>query len=475
MRRALAALLLLAGLAACTDRGILAPPTLEPLDLTAEGPWLRDRMGRVVLLRGITLSALEHGRFEGEVDGPSQDDFRELERLGFNVVRVFLSWPALEPAAGELRYEYLVERVNPIVRLAAQHGMVVILTLYQRGWSRCFPDGLGLPLWSCADRDVAAQADGLRVAACELFEGTEKEPDIRLHFLDAWKAIAEFYASDRRVIGFDLLEEPPEVACASGSSEELVRRLYQEVGAELERLESRQVLFFDPPVNAGGSMPLAPSAGVASVFAPHLFSQAFGRPPGPREVVLARAYAESAALAESADVVFFAGEIGAELPEEDGFRGVSAPYVSASLDALDRHLAGGTIFAAGGRNPPSEDAASPLEGAIRPWARRIAGIPQEMRFERENRSFVLTWGDDPERRTSDPTEIFLPKDLYPEGFDVQVLPAGTWTWDEPTQRLLVYRSGAAGHALRVSPRAASSGADETAKAAGGGDRAPSAN
>jgi hypothetical protein len=452
MRRVLAGLLLLAGLAACTERGMLAPPTLEPLDLTADGPWLRDRMGRVVLLRGITLSALERGRYVGEVDGPAKADFQELERLGFNVVRVFLSWPSLEPVPGELRLGYLVERVNPIVRLAAQHGMVVILTLHQRGWSRCFPDGLGLPLWSCADRDVAAEPGGLAAAACELFEGGGGlRNDIGLHFISVWQSIAEFYAADRRVIGFDLLEEPPDVTCDSGGSPDLLRKLYRRMARQLQRLRARQVLFYDPTVGPEQGMPLPPPGGVAPIFAPHLFSQTFGRPPGPREVVISRGYAEGAALAEANDLVFFAGEIGAELPEEDGFRGVTAPFVQQSLDALDRHLAGGTIFASGGRSLPQDDAASPLEGAVRPWARRIAGIPKAMRFDRESRSFVLTYGDDPERRTSDPTEIFVPKELYPEGFDVQVLPAGTWTYDEPSQRLLVYRSRAEGHAIRVAP------------------------
>lgn len=441
--------------AGCTERGALAPPTLEPLEVQVEGEWLRDRAGRVVLLRGVTLSALEQGRFVGAAGGPREADFRELEQHGFNVIRVLLPWSRLQPREGDVDFGFLTERVNPVVRLAAKHGMLVVLTLYQRGWSRCFAGGVGAPLWSCAEirgRDDPAAVDE---SVCSFLEGKPQDGvNLRQEFVTLWSEVARFYGADKRVVGFDLLEEPPDLDCPSGRSGDLLRKLYRRVHRELVRQGARQVLFFDPAVRADGAMPAKlPSRRVSAVFAPHLFSQTFGAPPGiPTAIALARGANEAAALARTSGAVFFAGELGGDLPAAEDFRPLSPGFVDPALALLDQHLAGGTLFISGGRQPNRLQQRVSLALAKRPWARRIAGVPATLRFDRTSGSYLLVFAEDETRRVSDPTEIFVPRSVYPDGFDVRVLPEGRWRYDEHTERLLVYRSGAPGHAVHLTRR-----------------------
>jgi hypothetical protein len=431
MLRGLLGLLLVGALAACTDRGLLAGPTLEPLDVQPEGTWLRDRRGRVVLLRGITLPPLVPGSFVEQPDGPAEEDFAHYERAGLNVVRVLLSWDSFEWEPGTFDVGYLMERVNPVVRLAAKRGMLAILAMDGR------PGGAGVSLCDLLERDAAG------------------EPEPRARFVAGWKQIVRLYAADRRIVGLDLLEEPREEACASGTTGELLLGVYREIARSLRLREARATLFFEPTVAPGRLLPAAiPGRRTATVLAPHFFSQAFGAPPGSRVATIARTYAEGAALAAANAVVLFAGEIGAdEPPRPDGFRPTSATFVRDSFAALDRHLAGGTVRLAGGGEPKSPSVAATLLAVKRPWARRIAGIPTAMRLDAAKRSFLLAFRDDPARRVADPTELFVPRDFYPEGFTVRVLPSGRWTYDEHSERLLVYRSDASGHAVWIDPAA----------------------
>jgi hypothetical protein len=429
MPRRLTALVLLGALAACTDRGPLSGPTLEPLDVRVEGAWLRDRRGRVVLLRGVTLPSVEWGRYVEQPDGPTEADFAGYERAGLNVVRVVFSWPALEPMPGSFDHGYFMERVNPVIRLAAKHGMLVVLA------------ATGL----LGDRPNAV---------CDLLSGEAGDPGLRERFLVGWQLAIRFYKADRRVVGFDLLDEPREEPCPDGTSGELLFGLYREVARELRRRGAIQSLFFEPTVRPDALMPRKiPGPRIAAAFAPHVVSQTFGPPPGGRTAAIARAYAEGTALARANALLFFVGAIGAdEPPRADGFRPTSADFARESFDALDRYLAGGTLVLAGEREPHPPDAAATLAAVRRPWARRIAGIPTAMRLDAESRSFLLAFRDDPARRVADPTEVFVPRGYYPEGFTVQVLPSGRSHYDEHSERLLVYRSDAAGHAVRIDPR-----------------------
>jgi hypothetical protein len=75
-----------------------------------------------------------------------------------------------------------------------------------------------------------------------------------------------------------------------------------------------------------------------------------------------------------------------------------------------------------------------LAGLVRPYARKTAGTPQQMRWELATRTFEFTWQPDP--AIAAPTEIFVPALHYPDGYRVE-LSAGTYRQEPEHFRLLV--------------------------------------
>src|SRR5256885_16777281 len=98
-----ATLLFAATLAAC------APGATHYAPLDSDGRFLRDADGRVVILRGINARA--DGVFDVTLDGgraplepiPPFDgsDAARMAALGFNVLRLPISWSGVEPARGQ--------------------------------------------------------------------------------------------------------------------------------------------------------------------------------------------------------------------------------------------------------------------------------------------------------------------------------------------------------------------------------------
>jgi hypothetical protein len=73
-----------------------------------------------------------------------------------------------------------------------------------------------------------------------------------------------------------------------------------------------------------------------------------------------------------------------------------------------------------------------LEAAVRPHAGRISGEPTEMSFDRRRRRFQLSFRHDD--AVEAPTEIYVPRLQYPDGYRVEVSD-GTYQIDDETQTL----------------------------------------
>lgn len=75
-----------------------------------------------------------------------------------------------------------------------------------------------------------------------------------------------------------------------------------------------------------------------------------------------------------------------------------------------------------------------LEGFCRPYARRTAGEPTHMAFDRTGGTFELRYMSD--STISAPTELFIPKIQYPNGYEIE-LSSGQARHDEAAQLLFV--------------------------------------
>jgi hypothetical protein len=78
-----------------------------------------------------------------------------------------------------------------------------------------------------------------------------------------------------------------------------------------------------------------------------------------------------------------------------------------------------------------------LEGAVRPYATKIAGEPLFMCFDRASRAFELEFRGDP--AVTAPTEIFVPALQYPQGYTVEVSD-GSYEIDSEAQTVIYNHS-----------------------------------
>ena len=150
--------------------------------------------------------------------GMVQEDFKKISDWGFNVIRLGIIWDGLEPEPGvynDSMFQCLDERIG----WAGENGLYVILDMHQDLYSVQFSDGA--PDWATLTDDQphytgAVWSDAYLISpavqtAFDNFWNNTPASDgvgIQDHYANLWKYIAERYADEPAVIGYDLMNEP---------------------------------------------------------------------------------------------------------------------------------------------------------------------------------------------------------------------------------------------------------------------------
>lgn len=223
--------------------------------LTIRGESFVDREGRQIVLHGINLVCKDkHRNYIGLWD---EKDFSKLKEWGINCIRLGIIWDGLEPSPGYIDDKYL-EGIDRFVDLAAKNNIYVILDMHQDLYSHKFI-GDGAPEWAVLDdgkphihlggiwSDAYFTSPAIK-AAFDNFWANKSTVDglgLQDHYALCWKAIAEKYAANSNVIGYDIMNEP-----FIGSDIDDIWRIM--VGKFLENtrvtnnLEELEKLWFDP-------------------------------------------------------------------------------------------------------------------------------------------------------------------------------------------------------------------------------------
>lgn len=221
------------GSTSTTGRGAAAPaPELLALHTEGEGrPRFVDEEGREVLLRGVNVNALGE-YYQADPDLPStipltDADWEQMASLGFNSVRLIVSWSLLEPEPGAFDTDY-VARIHEAVDGAKANGIYVVLDMHQDAWGphiatpadhEC-PEGLepaigwdGAPEWATiTDGTETCRTPGSRESALAVrtaFQSFYDDRDgIRTALATTWGRLAAEFADEPAVAGYDLFNEP---------------------------------------------------------------------------------------------------------------------------------------------------------------------------------------------------------------------------------------------------------------------------
>jgi len=219
--------------------------------VSVDGTSFRDQHQRELILNGINLIIKDAS--QGYLCGMEKKEFKQISDWGFNVIRLGIIWDGLEPEPGvynDSMFLCLDERIS----WAKEYGLYVLLDMHQDLYSVQFSDGA--PEWATITDDQphytgAVWSDAYLISpavqtAFDNFWNNTTASDgvgIQDHYALLWKYIAERYADEAAVIGYDIMNEPfigSEAAnffpAMVGAYADIFQEEIQEAGMEPEEL-----------------------------------------------------------------------------------------------------------------------------------------------------------------------------------------------------------------------------------------------
>jgi endoglycosylceramidase len=424
--------------------------------LSSEGRWLTDAAGRVVMLHGVNEVA-KSAPYHPSAFGFGADDAGFLAAQGFNVVRLGVEFQGLMPQPGQIDEAY-IESIATTVDELGDEGIFVLLDFHQDGFSPKY-NGNGLPDWMAVDDGLPNPPDAVfplyyvqnpaMQRAFESFWANRPGPDgvgLQDHYVAGLAAVAQRFADDDQVIGYELMNEPfpgagwpPCVDDAAGCAaieQALLAPFHQKATAAIREITPDQQVYVEPFVlfNFGQVETSLPGADSDNVLAFHSYALDVAG----EEAVVANAVA--AAERDGAPVV--ATEFGA----------TNDP---AMITRLAAQMDGGIvpwIFWAYNENvitdrsvPASIEGVRSLDAfraLVRPYPVAVTGTPQAVAFDPATATFDLSYsttgpnGHGYQRRLE--TVVSVPSLHYPEGYSVEV--TGARVTSDPCAELLTLRT-----------------------------------
>jgi len=266
-----------------------------------------DAEGREVLLRGVNVNAFVdywQGSEFPTVFPFTEADVELMAGIGWNTVRLLVSWSRVEPQPGVYDDDYLAE-VGRAVDVLAGHGIYSVIDLHQDAWGptlaarpdeQC-PAGSGpalgwdgAPGWATLDGDQPRCAPGgvrelspAVEAAFDAFWQNAPGPGgvgIRTRYVKMLGHLAATFAARTGVAGYDVMNEPN---AFTPQSQDSMALLYADAIAEIRAREQgagarSNPVFFEPwaawsSLGQGPPPPFEHDGNV--IYAPHVYTGGF--------------------------------------------------------------------------------------------------------------------------------------------------------------------------------------------------------
>jgi len=297
-------------------------------------PYLADASGRAVLLRGANENALvQYATNYPEAPTVTASDFSEMAALGFNFVRLPVSWSRIMPEPGVIDRSYLA-RVAQVVSWARGNGIGVLVDMHEDNYSlKTYPahEADGAPSWAIEDDGTACTPE-VSTTACSLAAFKNFWADVPVAgrpvqqwYLEAMTAVARAAgatSSTSNIVGVELMNEP----WPSGASPFEAASLYPFYNRMIAGLRSAGItspLWFEPSLVRNITDTAVNNAAHFSadqnlVYAVHIYTGVFSPPfdPVASQPVMATSYANAAREAAIFDAPFVVDEYGSSATPE---------------------------------------------------------------------------------------------------------------------------------------------------------------
>ena len=411
--------------------GVVSPQPAEvrgPIRL--DGAALVDSDGRTVQIHGINM-VRKAAPFRVSPDEPGfAASIDELQRAGFNGVRLGVWMASLMPEPGVVDQEYLAEVERGVDALSAAN-MWVLLDFHQDVFT-------GFPAWATTPSTAAlpATVDGAEQAwFLSYFSplSTQQWEDLfhRVEIADSRSAVelmgdgvaavAARFADAPNVIGIDLMNEPwpgaAFLACLLGGCAERYAQLMSIYGEYTERVrdEAPTMPVWLAPFNWGAPFQgnADPGSNVGISFHSYCLHTDGGEPEQPTPVEHSLCGAVYDTVVNDALHVAAGWDAPAMLTE---FGASASPLNTTRLTQIADEQAMSWFYWDDNYYRAADDIVR--SDLTRVYPQATAGTVEHQRFDPSSGRFEMTFRPDP--YVSAPTVITVPGRMFPDGYEVTV-------------------------------------------------------
>ena len=299
-------------------------PRLKAVPDPVNGGRIVDSKGRQVILRGVNVNSLGE-YWQGKAISPvlplDRRDPGRISRIGWNSVRLILSWSKVEPKPGEFNEKYL-KTVSTWVKRFRDNGIYTIIDLHQDAWGAtlaarpgesCPPAYQpafgwdGAPGWATFDGGLPHCFIGARETSPAVQNAWKSFFDdvpasdgvgIQTHYVNMLRKLARTFAKEKSVAGIDIMNEPGAFGPipASDLSAFYARSVKSIRKGEKSGHGFRHLVFFEPSVLwslVGNGAPPPFTDDDQIVYSPHLYGGSIGTEGPPSQASFETALAEA--------------------------------------------------------------------------------------------------------------------------------------------------------------------------------------
>ena len=467
------------------DPSACPAPANGPSQLRQDGRWMRDELGRVVMLHGVNaVWKLKPYYPPDDPTGFTAADADWLRDHGFNSVRLGVIFAGVMPTEGVVDPAYL-EHVDRVVQLLASRGIYVMFDFHQDMFNERFL-GEGFPDWAVHD-------DGMPATNQAGFPGNYFTPTVSHvfdnlwlntggvweHYADAWTAVAARWRAQDHHGGYDLINEPYPgsqfATCANTQGcpvfdTQFLQPMQEAAMAGVRKADASNIVWFEPnfvfnggaQTNLGLAKPIDDkNIGLSwhkyCVTGLVLHSSGFKDLPGCEEIHQLVSNNAETAVAQMKSTTLVT-EFGASDDLAD---------IDQVMRQTEAKLVGWQYWAykewgdpttesqtSGGQGMFKDDTdlstvkADKLALLERPYARATAGTPLSMSYDSAANTFDFKYTPG---CAGGPTEIYVPKLHYPDGYAVTVSGAKVSSPPNAAQLTLHALPGASEVSVKVTP------------------------
>jgi endoglycosylceramidase len=332
----------------------------DPSAVHVVGSAFRDGLGRQLLFRGYNAKAttLFDVTFDdGRAPEETFPDFTEAEagrweQLGWNVMRLPVSWSGLEPQPQQYPDAWF-QKLDVILDMATRHHFYVIIDMHQDAYSKEIGED-GQPLWAIVPPptmllggpyDDARRLSGQVLQAGYSFFGNANATDgrpLQDAYVAAVQRVVQHVVGNPAVLGYEAFNEPVVL------NHDELDAFHQAFADGVHAIDADAPVLFEPVATRNQTddaiIPTTPWSNGPGAYAIHIYTGWFSMPDGNSWAsqdpsVLAPSMAHAQLEAQAWGTPWFVTEFGCDQTMPQG-----VPWVSAELDLQDQYLVSSTLW-----------------------------------------------------------------------------------------------------------------------------------